>query len=479
MPGKRASVFLLTGMVALGLGAPASATEPPLWTPSQPGDEEFGAGEEMTQSEAIRFRESFGLRSDSAFVGESLLDKSSFDSDLYGMPLSATEVADLLHRGEMQQLVDGTVDIARASEFFAGVYLDQLSGGQAVFMFTESDPLAERSLAAALPEDGAFRVERALRTERELLALKDRLDSDLPVLREDGIEVVRVAFQASRNTLLIGVHGLTDATTKTLAERYGPGLVVFEDDIAEADACTSSNNCRPIKGGIAINDASGISGQCTAGFIVDKYDVDAWYVLTAGHCIQANSGYDQVWEHNNDSFGRARKETWVPGSTGIADVGLITIYSDELAQMTNKNQVRRTNSTVTAVRNASGTYEGYQACRVGINGGHDCGLVTNYPATRESEAGGQSMWVTRTATYNFDSVNGDSGGPVFFYSSVGVPTGGTSGPEISALGTHVHSEVGAGANESWYSPWADGSNAYDALVDGFPYSPCLTATCHN
>jgi V8-like Glu-specific endopeptidase len=408
------------------------------------------------------------------------MDPEQFTIDPYGVPLSKDEVADLLHRGFIQYSLESAVEVARASAFFAGVYLDQVSGGQPVFMFTEKDARAEAELVRALPNGTEFRVEMAGRTEKDLLGLKDRIDRDLASLLDEGIVVAQVAFKASRNTLLVGVVGLTDQAAESLSERYGPDLVFYEDVIAEDDACSGgSNNCRPIKGGLAIGTSSPL---CTSGFVVHPYDVDAWYVLTAGHCIANHGGYGQVWVHNSNRFGLARRETYTAGGTGTADIGLILIDSSETALMPSKNQIRRTNSTVTAVRAITGgSIEGFQACRVGITSGHQCGQVTHYPATRLSEVTGYApMTVNPVATYNFDSTGGDSGGPVFFYWSAGGQSGGTSGPEISALGTHVHSEPdGPTADESWYSPIQTGSNAYELQSGGFAYRPCLTAACLN
>jgi len=88
-------------------------------------------------------------------------------------------------------------------------------------------------------------------------------------------------------------------------------------------------------------------------------------------------------------------------------------------------------------------------------------------------AGWQSMNVLHTAVVNFDSLGGDSGGPVFFY-----PGGGTCCSPVTALGTHVHSETGAGANEGWFSPYSRGRAAYaDLFPAGHTFNLCLTATC--
>jgi hypothetical protein len=59
---------------------------------------------------------------------------------------------------------------------------------------------------------------------------------------------------------------------------------------------------------------------------------------------------------------------------------------------------------------------------------------------------------------------------VFYYDS-----GGTTG-SVVALGTHVHSEEGSGANEGWFSGIYRGSAYYEELW-GVWYAPCETAAC--
>jgi hypothetical protein len=282
---------------------------------------------------------------------------------------------------------------------------------------------------------------------------------------------VRIAVKTSRNTLIVGVQGLTAAVANTLKQRYGFELIVIDDDIATADShCPAANDCRPIKGGIAINASGGLPSDCTAGFVVRLSSTNGLAILTAGHCIQVYGGYDVLWMHNNDSFGRARHETWVPGGSGPSDVGISTIFTTE--SIPNKNHMRRINNNIVNVLGIQGAPgEGGQACRVGVAGGHDCGIVTDYPAMRVSSAPGwAAMTVNQTATVNFDSLSGDSGGPVFYY--IG---GGTTG-NVVVEGTHVHSETGAGADESWFSPFFVGRSDYQNR-HGYSYLACTDADC--
>lgn len=390
--------------------------------------------------------------------------------------LTPAETEEMLRRARIQSAMDAALEIAREDETFAGAYLDQTKAGRPVFLFTKVDEAMAGRLASALPEGANLGVQSAERTERELLDLQARIVGDRDELRDRGITLIRVAIRDSLNTVRIGVENPTDEIGRILATRYGSHVVTFHAEVATSDACVSGpDDCRPMKGGIAIYHSGGLAtGECTSGFVVKRTENAALAILTAGHCIQVNGGFDWGWRHDGVAYGRALYETWVPGGAGDADVGLTTLFSQEVAQMTNKNRIRRNNATEASVTASAAPVQGGQACRVGITSGHDCGLITDADDANLSEvAGWLDMNVLHTAVVNFDSLGGDSGGPVFFY-----PGGGTCCSQVTALGTHVHSEDGAGANEGWFSPYSRGRAAYAALFPGGQtYNLCLTATC--
>ncbi len=466
---RGASLIALV-MVAMGVGMPSNMATAASQTSTATPDPE----ETATAQEAAQFRRTFGLDAAPELVRDAAVDTATYSTWPYGVPLSKAEIAEMGRRSQVQKAVARLVPHALTLPGYAGVYLDQLAGGQPVFLFTDTLAGTSRDeIGGLLPAGTSFRVQAASRTENELLEQQQRIEAELPAIWASGIDVVRVAVKTSQNRLRIGVRDLAESERQELLARYGADLDVFEDGMAQSDACPATNDCRPIKGGISINHAGGSAGECTSGFIV-RGSNGSLYMLTAGHCIETTGGYDIVWRHNNDGFGRARRETWIPGGTGSADVGLITIDSSEQSLMTNKNEMRRTNNSVVTVIGVdliAPGIEGSQACRVGRTSGHDCGVVSEWKVGRASKVSGYSqMWVTDSTTVNFDSLGGDSGGPVFYYDN-----GGTTGP-VAVLGTHVHSEEGSGANEGWFSGFFEGSSNYNALW-GISYWPCMDAAC--
>lgn len=464
-----ASRALLGALISFGMLLPAEAAAAP-----EPYTLVTPAADDARVAEAVRFRSGFGLRADVAFVRETILDTLSYSTEPYGIPLSAAEIAEMLRRGAIQNAMDAALDVARTRPDFAGAYLDQQRRGRPVFLFTSDRSSLLPELEQALPGGSDPQVGVAARTELELLALKDRIVGDLPELWSDGIRVAQVGVDIEQNTVFAGVINFSDAALGQIKDRYGEYVVVTTGQVVESDVCEASNNCRPIKGGISMNPTGNPVPQCTSGFVVKRTDTATLAILTAGHCIQVNGGRDQAWQHNAQGFGRALYETWVPGGSGTADVGLITIQSPDVAIMTNKNQMRRTNGSVANVTSVASPVQNGQACRVGLTSGHDCGMITVVTQSNLSEVNGwQDMTVTETTRVNFDSSGGDSGGPVFFY-----PGGGTCCTPVTALGTHVHSEPDATGDEGWFSSYSRGRSAYAALFPGGQtYNLCLTASC--
>jgi len=426
-------------------------------------------------ADAVRFRAEYGLASGVEFVRETLRDTARYSAEPYGVPLSGAEIGELLRRGEVQNAMDSALEIARSRPDFAGAYLDQLNRGRPVFLFTSDAKDFVPALASRLPSGADPQVAVVERTEQVLVDLKARVEGDLTELWELGVRVAHVGVDVPDNTVEVGLLDLGADSVAAVKQRYGEHVEVVAGTIGQADVCDASNNCRPIKGGISINPTGIAPEQCTSGFVVKRTDTSTLAILTAGHCIEYWGGYDVAWQHNSQGFGRALYETWKPGGTGAADVGLITIQSPDVALMTNKNHMRRTNGSLASVTNVASPVAGGSVCRVGLRSGHDCGTIIVPNEGNWSETpDGRKMWVSNTTRVSFDSSGGDSGGPVFFY-----PGGGTCCTPVTALGTHVHSKPdGTTGAYGWFSPYFTGRNDYAAMFPaGHTYNICLTASC--
>ena len=414
---------------------------------------------------ASSFREVFGLPSTVEIVRNAAADPLNYSSDDYGVPLSTPEVDDLLRRAAIQGDMDPWVERAATHADFAGAYIDQRSGGIPVFMFTGDLASRSKDMSAVVPPGTAFRVETANLTYERLTDLRDRIADSWPRLQAEGIKVVLTGILTSQNIVDVGVEGLTPEISQRLSDEFGAAIMVREEKTAQADACVSIKNCRPMKGGLEVKSAAD-NGQCTSGFVVKRADNGALHLLTAGHCIEAHGGYDVVWRHNNDGFGRARHDTWHVNYTRDGDVGLLTILTAETPAT--KNQIYQSGTTVRSVTGwDSVQYQGDQSCRVGVNSTFTCGVINAVNVKRASTTFQGTMWVEHTNQVSFDSTSGDSGGPMFFY----------SGSTVVAQGTHVHSAPDGSPNAyGWFTPIYWGRQAFSSLHN-YDYLVCTNSAC--
>lgn len=73
------------------------------------------------------------------------------------------------------------------------------------------------------------------RSWAELTALTDRITHEWDDLEAEGIDVVSTGPDTLKNTVEVGVQGLTDAMASTLRDRYGDFIVIVEDTPGHAD----------------------------------------------------------------------------------------------------------------------------------------------------------------------------------------------------------------------------------------------------
>jgi hypothetical protein len=417
-----------------------------------------------SEADAIRFRSTFGFESSLAFVRSAAADGSRYSNVDYGVPLDAAEVAELNRRAAIQEAIDPMVEKASTNDTFAGVYLDQKAGGAPVFMFTAGISDRAKELSEFVPAEFGFRTESAARTYRELTEVNDQIASSWERLRAEGIDIVRAGIRTDQNIVEVGVTGLTTKTSNRLTTEFGPGIVVVENRVAQADACVSVSNCRPMKGGIKITRPT---GYCTSGFVVKTSNTGEIMMLTAGHCLHVHGGLGAVWSHNSDTFGIAAEDTWHPGVTRNGDVGLIDIYTSEVPAT--KNQLLDASTTVKSVGGwDSAQLVGDQTCRAGATWGVDCGQIRLVNVTRASTVSGVgTMTVQHTNEVSFDSTGGDSGGSMYF----------RSGAIVVAQGTHVHSDVDtANPAYGWFTPISWGKSTFSGIW-GYDYSVCVSSSC--
>lgn len=172
-------------IVALALPVPAWARV----TANEGGDTD-----RADVAEAIRFRSTYGFRSDVDYVTRAAGDAVGFPDVEFGVPLTTVEAAEILRRGEIRLQLGAASQLVVPTPEYAGLYLDQLDGGKPVFLFAGDPEKYRADIEKALPDGTAFRLGRVGRSYEELRSLRDRIEDDRDALRALGADVVLTGF---------------------------------------------------------------------------------------------------------------------------------------------------------------------------------------------------------------------------------------------------------------------------------------------
>lgn len=334
---------------------------------------------------------------------------------------------------------------------FAGVYLDGDTGTRPTFLFTGNLKAADVVLREFLAED-EYDVRTVDRSAGELLSTQDAVWGGRAELDRVGVHVVATGIHYTTNQVRVGVVELTDAKSAELIERYGDAVLPYDQGLITYDTCNIEACWQPsgsdvgMKGGLQMNQGSA-SPYCTGGFLGTRANGD-YVILTAGHCIALGNG--QVFKHNGYTIGsQGSVHTWYDGSN--ADVGLVTLN----ATPDNLNRyLQNDGGSGLASVSAVGTGQlNERVCRIGAGAkaqsfpAKSCGKIVDVLGNNEScnPSGTVCKTIHLTATVNFDSCPGDSGGAVF------QDPADYSPPD--AMGTHVSSDAGCHPTSSGYQGW--------------------------
>lgn len=171
----------------------------------------------------------------------------------------------------------------------------------------------------------------------------------------------------------------------------------------------------PLAAGLQINDAG---ARCTSAFVSNDEFSGQWYLLTAGHCSPPGGTfwYQGITDHSvvgNPVGGDTRNAYYRKGRDGIA------IFMNAL-NVTNDIYIEGNYRGVTGVQRTD--YVGDFVCKSGITSEQTCGQITDTNATINY---GEGSDVVRQRVANLYSAPGDSGAPIYYFSTAkGVLSGG-------------------------------------------------------
>lgn len=228
------------GVVPIALAMTASIAACALLPSPQLSKPAAGPVLEDAIAKARQFRETFGLRSDDAWIR---MVAQRHDIGLsereYGVPLTADETAALDSRAQNASQVEPVVDAygAQHPDDWAGLYTDQAHGGEVIAMFTANVAQHEAAIRMLINPKAAFEVRQATWTLGALQALQDKITADAPwfasidaVWRGTGVDIpanrVRVSVWSSRAdaAATIESHFKAAGKVEVVSDGVGPWL---------------------------------------------------------------------------------------------------------------------------------------------------------------------------------------------------------------------------------------------------------------
>jgi hypothetical protein len=197
-PRRRRSAVALSITLAMSLLACGETAQPTFAPPLSPNPRAEPTAEEMTS--ALRFRATFGLRSDIAWIRAVFNDPGSDDGRTFGVPLLPDEVARVIAG---QAAANATTDIVAAygaavPEDWAGMFVDQQADGTVVARFKANVDEHRLALLAWLPVGAKVEVRSAAWTDEELRGFVARVEQE-----HDWFPTIGTALF----TVEISVHG--------------------------------------------------------------------------------------------------------------------------------------------------------------------------------------------------------------------------------------------------------------------------------
>jgi hypothetical protein len=373
----------------------------------------------------VEARRRLGFPADLAHVERLRGSLEDMGSAEFGIPMTAPERQEWDRRAAIQALLDERVEAAvRARADFAGLYIDQLAGGQVVLL-TTGDPAAARAELEAVEPRLAddLVVRRVAVSEVELGAALRQLAGDTDRLFP-GIAVHSGAVDLPNTALVVRVSAddLADAQAGAEAASASLGGIPVRVEVGEppvARACTDPEHCtHPMRAGTVIRKGSAFSGYpCTMGFHI-KRGTSGREMLTAGHCgtTGSNSWYHRGWGYQR-SIGSEQATLY--RHNGV-DIMRVNIYDTQYSQ--------HVYSKSGAITSAGWPLVGATVCaRRGWRKVIDCGTV----------ADADTFWTIEGSTYRLFGagaggiaiIGGDSGSPVWQHGqskAVGIMSAGSS-----------------------------------------------------
>ena len=301
-PAWRTRALAVAGVLALATSAGGVAAADTTSTATAVG---VPVATGSNAAQAVAARKAYGLVADPATVAALMASSADVGSAEVGIPMTSDEVAAVDINGRnafVAAASDELIPFVRSLKTFAGVWVDQQSGGDLVVSLTSVDAPTLGAIEARKPNASReVRVVTAKHTAAALEAAMHTLTQTWPSAHPDA-PLVSVGRDTPNNRLQVQITKGSGADLAALASslttQAGVDVTVTETEPGDDVTCTSRDTCYgPIKAGIRIRDGS-TSGThwCTMGFLVTVNGTTDEQLLTAAHCYFDGVGTN--WYHN-------------------------------------------------------------------------------------------------------------------------------------------------------------------------------------
>lgn len=425
-PTMNRSLIIATVLLMVGpaWAAGAEAPEPSAGTPAPIlFDQDGTAIDKETAEYFFQVRTNFGLDSSPEQV-QALLEAHGIAEE-WGFPMTPEELAEMLRRTEVQDLVsDRVIGSLKSLPGFAGFYFDHQNRGAPTVLLT-TVTLHDEARVLFPPElREEVEFNEADHTYAELVeSARVLADSTAPHVHSVAVKVKENALE-----LQVDDAAAIDAVRSQARKLTSIPVVLTVEPSPEPDACSSRSSCySPMRAGIRVENEAG--GYGTLGFGIWHNSDKQWIV--SGHLTPTGSGY---YSHYIYNLGTTAENEFAPGGMDAR-----AVYASD-SQVS--DDVYRTPSLVRDVKGTKYPSVGLSICLSGVST-VSCGQVID-DFVIYTLNGIPSLVGARG---DYSRAPGDSGGPVYQISgsqayAVGAhSTSGGAFARMSDLGSYMGASV--------------------------------------
>lgn len=226
-----------------------------------------------------------------------------------------------------------------------------------------------------------------------------------------------------RGVVAVGVERVTPALRDAARKTFGNAVVLHQSDRMYRQASRVDDPAPHRAGAEIVNTA--LRSSCTAGFAVRRSAAIPVAVMTAGHCAR---GLGDTFTNKGRQFGSIVQRERAPGSLDVALIGTsaaATVYIGN-----------RTSTATARVGGITEVFDGDNVCHSGAVTAENCtGVVSGTGLCITFEDGVETCGLDRFVSPDNRrlSAKGDSGGPVYVYTT----SPGAAQPAVNAVGMAV------------------------------------------